>query len=446
MKSSSKIKLAVFGALLSLIFGNFNFALAIDCKQYENTCPDESLIYQIKNSCGNNILSSIYAACEEKNKTAQEKINELSRKKAEIEKEEGEVNWYLSNLNYEIQKINSEIIGVEEKLDKINSELANLENMIKSQREILAASLRKVYEYDSTSYVGILLGYGELSDFSDMIAEVEAIQKSLQASLNNIFKAKEELKSKKQELLDYKKSQEMARFQLSSKKDQQVYLLSELKTAKTPIEREIARLNAEIRELKNSMAEIQQYLSVWLIGERPTWSQIFLAVKNASAKTGVRPALLLAILRVESRYGSGLGIAGKYKEYCDWGWGGKTHLEELLKICEKYGYDPAQVPMSTRCAVGPAQFVPLTWVGYMGYKNPWSLFDAVEGMAVYLKANGAASGNERGAVYRYNHSESYVDAVMSHASTWQSVIDICGLNLDCPQMREKLEASGIPLR
>lgn len=444
MKFIPKNKVQILAILFALFFFNFNFILAFDCKRYENTCPDESLIYQIKKNCGSSILSSIYYTCETKNRIAQEKMEELNKKKAEIEKEEGRVGWYLSSLNYEIQSINSEIISLEEKIDKINNELLKIENMIKAQREILSASLRKVYEYNSASYVSILVGYGKLSDFSEMIAEIEAIQRNLNNSLGNIFKAKEELERKKQDLLSYKENQELARLQLSNRKDQQAYLLAELKSAKTPIEREIARLNAEIRELKNSMGEIQQYLSIWLIGEKPTWSQIFLAVRSASDKTGVRPALLLAILGVESRYGTGIGVAGKYKEYCDWGWSGCNNLKVLLEICSKYGYDPNTVPMSTRCALGPAQFVPCTWRAYGG--NPWSLYDAVLAMAKYLARNGAASGDERTAVYVYNRSNGYVEAVMSRASMWQSVIDICGLNLDCPQMREKLEASGIPLR
>lgn len=444
MKSGFKIEELILVIIFALFFGCFNFVLAIDCKKYENTCPDENLIYQIKKNCGNSVLASIYNTCEEKNKIAQEKINELNKKKVEIEREEGRVGWYLSSLNFEIQSINSEIIGLEKKLDKINKELSRIDTVIKSQKEILAASLRKVYEYDSLSYVSILVGHGRISDFSEMIAEIEAIQRSLNGSLENIFKAKEELQIKKKELLEYKEIQEMARLQLSGKRDQQAYLLAELKLAKTPIEREMVSLYAEIRELKNSMGEIQQYLSIWLIGEKPTWSQIFLAVKNASAKTGVRPALLLAILGVESRYGMGLGTAGKYKEYCDWGWSGCNNLKELLKICSQYGYDPNTVPMSTRCALGPAQFVPCTWRAHGG--NPWNLYDAVLAMARYLARNGANSGDEKTAVYVYNRSNKYVELVMSRASMWQSVIDICGLNLECPKMKEKLEESGIPLR
>jgi len=195
------------------------------------------------------------------------------------------------------------------------------------------------------------------------------------------------------------------------------------------------------------MGRIQSYLAKWIIGKTPTWSEIFSAVSKASSATGVRPALLLGVLQIESQFGKNLGKKGKYIEYCDWGWGSCNHLQELLKICQKYGYDPAEVPMSTACALGPAQFLPCTWVGYMGYANPWDLNDAVMAMAKYLARNGATSGNERGAVYAYNHSWSYVDKVLASAQAWQETIDVCGFNLSCPELRQRLETkfSHIPI-
>jgi len=193
-------------------------------------------------------------------------------------------------------------------------------------------------------------------------------------------------------------------------------------------------------ELRNAMSRIQRYLAQWVIEGRVTWSTIFSAVQRASSATGVRAALLLGVLQIESRFGTGLGTPGHYKEYCDWGWGSCNNLKVLLDICNKYGYDPNNVPMSTACAIGPSQFLPCTWLKYGGGGNPWNLNDAVMAMANYLARNGAASGSEKGALLVYNHSEKYANDVIVSANAWQEVIDVCGLNLNCPQMRERLES------
>ncbi|MFC6085157.1 lytic murein transglycosylase [Sphaerisporangium aureirubrum] len=81
---------------------------------------------------------------------------------------------------------------------------------------------------------------------------------------------------------------------------------------------------------------------------------------------------------------------------------------------------------SSAGALGPMQFMPATWRAYGvdgdgdGKSDIWSPYDAVPGAARYLCANGAGQGGNklRGAVYRYNHSWSYVDKVLGLAGAY----------------------------
>jgi membrane-bound lytic murein transglycosylase B len=69
-------------------------------------------------------------------------------------------------------------------------------------------------------------------------------------------------------------------------------------------------------------------------------------------------------------------------------------------------------------AAGPAQFVSPTWARYGvdgngdGKISPYDPSDAIPSMAAYLKASGAPA-DWAGAIYAYNHSLSYVAAVLS---------------------------------
>jgi Transglycosylase SLT domain len=72
-------------------------------------------------------------------------------------------------------------------------------------------------------------------------------------------------------------------------------------------------------------------------------------------------------------------------------------------------------------AVGPMQFIPSTWsvVGVDadgdGVRNPQDIDDAALGTAVYLCSGSDDLGTDEGrrsAVFRYNHSQSYVDLVL----------------------------------
>jgi membrane-bound lytic murein transglycosylase B len=80
-------------------------------------------------------------------------------------------------------------------------------------------------------------------------------------------------------------------------------------------------------------------------------------------------------------------------------------------------------------AVGPMQFIPSTWrtLGRDGnddgVANPNNLFDAAVSAAGYLCVSGGGSLAEpaslRQAIFAYNHSEAYVNAVLSWANFYQ---------------------------
>lgn len=67
------------------------------------------------------------------------------------------------------------------------------------------------------------------------------------------------------------------------------------------------------------------------------------------------------------------------------------------------------------------QFMPATFRAYGqdgdgdGTRTITDLEDAMLSAGHYLASNGAASGNHRQALYRYNHSWSYVDHVLTTA-------------------------------
>lgn len=79
-------------------------------------------------------------------------------------------------------------------------------------------------------------------------------------------------------------------------------------------------------------------------------------------------------------------------------------------------------------AVGPTQFIPSTWKGYAsdgngdGESNPNNIYDATLASGRYLCSGGVdltSEQTQRVAVYRYNHSLSYVDTVIRWAVAYR---------------------------
>lgn len=78
-------------------------------------------------------------------------------------------------------------------------------------------------------------------------------------------------------------------------------------------------------------------------------------------------------------------------------------------------------------AVGPMQFIPSTWAtsgvdaSGDGFADPNNAIDAIHAAAGYLCAVGADDPtNIRGAIWSYNHSWEYVDAVLARAAGYMS--------------------------
>ena len=145
----------------------------------------------------------------------------------------------------------------------------------------------------------------------------------------------------------------------------------------------------------------------------------------ANAEPGCRLGweLVAAIGRVESdhgRYGGntlsnkGVSTPGIYGIPLD-GSNGTARITDT--DAGQYDDDPA-----LDRAVGPMQFIPSTWsvIGVDGdgdgQRNPQDIDDAALATGVYLCSGGgdlSSTADQREAVYRYNHSNEYVDLVLS---------------------------------
>ena len=78
---------------------------------------------------------------------------------------------------------------------------------------------------------------------------------------------------------------------------------------------------------------------------------------------------------------------------------------------------------SSAGAQGPMQFLPATWRAYGLGGDVHDPRDAILGAANYLRASGARR-DLRGALWHYNHSERYVDAVVTFAAQMRRDPDV----------------------
>ena len=132
------------------------------------------------------------------------------------------------------------------------------------------------------------------------------------------------------------------------------------------------------------------------------------------AETGVRAPYLLAILTQESDLGKNVGTCNRPGDPPEKGWRvvmkPERDQEPFVTVMNELGRDPDITPVSCPMkkkngtqlgwggAMGPAQFIPSTWIGYKDRvsaltgktpADPWDIRDAFVAAALLLKNNGA---------------------------------------------------------
>jgi len=155
------------------------------------------------------------------------------------------------------------------------------------------------------------------------------------------------------------------------------------------------------------------------------------ALTGAEKDYGVDREIIVAILRVETNFGSATGVYPVLNSLTTMaviesrrsGWA-RAELAELLAICREQNRDPFSIRGSWAGAFGISQFIPSSYVKFAvdgnsdGRIDLFTMSDAVASVANYLRSHGWEKGKSeenRQAVYAYNHCDSYVKAVFAYA-------------------------------
>jgi len=374
-------------------------------------------------------------------------------------------------LKSRIRKLDLQIYQSKIMIEDLSEQMKDTENSIlettakiNESRKHLACNLQLIYEADQKSLIEILLSEKELSDFFDDLMKLEALNAKSQELLKNIEDLKtqledqkEALESEKQDLENLVLLQTLQRKESAQAKEEKDYLLrltEEEYQKKLQTKEEKEKRAAEIR------ARIFELIGV---PKAPTFGEAYEIAKYVSSITGVRPALILAVLEQESDIGKNVGQC--YLKNPSTGEGvvafnGKKvsrvmkpsrDVPYFLQITKELGRDPYNTLVSCPMqygwggAMGPAQFIPSTWMLYKDKvsaitgksADPWDIKDSFLAAALYLADYGATKqtyNSEWAAamIYfsgttkrtRYNGYGFYGDSVMRKAERIQGEIEV----------------------
>ena len=371
-----------------------------------------------------------------------------------------------------IRAKNIAITNLSKEINKKNTRINELEGRISEGRASLAQLIRKTNELDSYSLPEVVFATADISEFFGDFDSFFAIKRSLKEHFAIIREAKANTEEEKQQL-DVKKNQEAdAKYAVEQKKKTIAQSEAEKKKLLAITKQEEKTYQTVLAERQARAAQIRAALFRLRDTEGIQFGQALEYANAAQAKTGVRAALILAILTQESDLGKNQGSC--LLSSLDTGDGvGKntgTIFEQVMKaprdtapfgdITNRLGRDwkltPVSCPPGQKYVVGrgfgggmgPSQFIPSTWelfkarigqsVGVSANQSdPWNPAHAFIATAIYMSDLGASSGTysaERNSACKYYSGANcqpgrkpanvfYGDQVMAKAEEIQANID-----------------------
>ncbi len=357
-----------------------------------------------------------------------------------------------AQLNIKSKKIEIERLSgdIGEKVSTINK----LEEKLNREQRSLAELLRETRELDDNTLAELALERESMATFLVDVSRFQAVQKALQDVLGRVRETKQsteqvktQLEIKKDKELDAKQTIEAEKAKVERLNAEKKIYLNASKSQEDAYKKAIAAKEKERATIRNALFSLRGAANI-------TFGQALEHAKLVSAKTGVRPAFLLAIITQESNLGQNIGTCNRPGDPESKSWENimkpSRDYEPYLRITKELGLDPDTMPLSCPYkggyggAMGPAQFIPSTWEGMKSAvakltgnnpPNPWNAQDAFAASGLYLRDLGASGGSfsaERKAALRYYAGSNwsnpknafYGDQVMAIATKYQSQIDI----------------------
>ena len=377
-------------------------------------------------------------------KTLQSEINRLNAK--------------ISQLNLQIKAITLNLKDLSVQIDDTKTKITQTEGDIGNQTNYLATILQTLYENERTNVIEMMLANPKLSDFFLDINNLISVQDDVRSTLQRIIQLKTDLMNQKEVLAsEYGDTEQLKEYQLAQQATAKQTASDKNNLLKITKGQE-SKYQQIVAEKQKTAAQIRSQLYQLIGGGELQFGDAYQLAKVAQDATGVRAALILAVLDRESALGRNVGKC-KYNvnPYFPEQASNPTTMHPtrdipiFLQIAQSLNLDPNSLTVSCPIprdgayggGMGPAQFIPSTWALYedkiasiSGHNppSPWNNMDAFIATALYLKDAGASNTtlyNEKVAAAKYYaggnwkyYINTYGAAVIDKASDFQDDINV----------------------
>ncbi|MCL4358283.1 MAG: lytic murein transglycosylase [Patescibacteria group bacterium] len=371
-------------------------------------------------------------------------INTLQSQNRSLSEEIAYLEAEIHKTELEIEAVKLEVADLQNRVVETKQSISQTQSKIDQSKTFLVASIRYYYQLTRKSILEVFLANETLSNYFDDFVFAQKLQSQISTEIDSLKKLEASLAYQKQQL-ESQLQEQSDLFQLATVKKQELQKLDSSKqTLLTQTQGQESRYQSLLVQKEKTAAQIRAQLYQLAGGSGAiTFGDALKLAQYASNLTGIRPAFLLAILDYETRLGQNVGSC-HYQDAMS-----PDEQPDFLKITTKLGLDPDNVYVSCKPwygwggAMGPAQFIPSTWLEYSDRvsaltgdrpPSPWNNLDAFTAAAIKLTDAGAAQQTYdaewkaamiyfAGSNWSLSSLSFYGDDVMSIASRYQTDIN-----------------------
>jgi len=309
----------------------------------------------------------------------------------------------------------------------VASDIQTNETLIAKQKDELGGLVRLLNERDDFSLAYVLASgdfisnaLAEARGYEQIVENIGALAAAASDARAELDAAENNLNEKYGEAANYLSEKIIAQKGVVDSIGAQSDLLKKTKGKETLYQAQLKDSKTLAAEIKNRLYQLLQ------TSQQINFGQAVAIAKWAGGQTGVRVPFLLAVITQESNLGRNVGTCNRKGDPPAKSWRVVMKPDRdqgpFVTITSQLGRDPNTTPVSCPMrdksgnqigwggAMGPAQFIPSTWLGYQNRvsaitgKNadPWDIRDAFLAAAIKLAADGGTSaGGEWSAAMRY---------------------------------------------
>ncbi|MEK7494494.1 MAG: lytic murein transglycosylase [Patescibacteria group bacterium] len=353
--------------------------------------------------------------------------DDIDRIEEKLKKEQKEYDALASDLSQVRSSLNATQVAIsrvqnllkqtDQTIEQKEKEILGLEQQQELNRKVLTNLIQELYYTNSTPLVEVVLAESDMNELFQTSDSLFSTQEKVQNLIGDINDVKDKVAEEKDSLKETREDHETL---LSIQNKQKQGLVFE----QNEVAEQLDDQQAVVDKLEKELSELQGDLSK-ILGKSYNAGDIKEAVAFASKKTGVPKGFLFGVLKMETNLGANVGGCTyaqvedgaeknyKNKKLSKRSW--QTFLarrDTFKKITKELDIDYRKQKVScnpsgytgTGGAMGVAQFMPDTWMGYKSQvasitghnpPSPWNLTDGVMAMALKLsRVPGVTAGKE----------------------------------------------------